>query len=105
MKRLRRVPYSDLAVRQSLTVLYLGSDLLARIRVIQLIVIFRSTVVILVFRKFPEQGIDACADPCEMIAALIAGIQLSVVVYGVEFVFLGGIVPYAGINDHLIWCE
>ena len=52
-----------------------------------------------VFHEIPQKRVDTVAHPLDGIAALEAGNQTAVVVDGVEFVFLGGVVPGAGVDD------
>ena len=66
---------ADLPVGENLVIQELRRDELARIGVVKLIIILGRAVVILVFDKRPEHGIDFIADPHNFVSALIAGIQ------------------------------
>ena len=74
----------------------------AGIEVLQLVIIVGIPVVVIILGKIPFRRIDAAACPLDHIAALITAHQGAVVVDNEELVTLGGVVPFTGIDDHIL---
>ena len=89
---------ADSTVRECLSA-YLRSQIHIRVGIAQLIVVVGLAVQTVILGEIPFEGVYPAAYPHNIVAALVALDECTVVVYREESVSLLGIVPYTRIDD------